>query len=63
MFERAVIPPYGLKGGNNGAPFRVEIVRTDGSRFALSGKQNIRLNRGDVVILESCGGGGYGPVD
>jgi N-methylhydantoinase B len=63
MFERAVIPPYGLQGGENGALFKVEIVRADGSRFLLSGKENIRLDRGDVVIVESCGGGGYGPAN
>ncbi len=60
MFERAVVPPYGLAGGASGAVFEVEIVRADGECFALTGKQNIRLNKDDVVILRSCGGGGYG---
>lgn len=62
MFERAVVPPYGLKGGQNGAPFAVEIVRRDGARSTLSGKQNVTLDRGDLVIVQSCGGGGYGPA-
>jgi N-methylhydantoinase B/oxoprolinase/acetone carboxylase alpha subunit len=26
----------------------------------MPGKANIRLQRGDLVIVESCGGGGYG---
>jgi N-methylhydantoinase B/oxoprolinase/acetone carboxylase alpha subunit len=26
----------------------------------LPGKANVRLARGDLVILDSCGGGGYG---
>jgi len=60
MFERAVVPPYGLAGGASGAPFEVEIVRTAGERFALAGKQNIWLSKGDLVVLKSCGGGGYG---
>jgi len=63
MFERRVVPPYGLQGGEPGAPFRVTVARADGSRFDLPGKANIRLDRDDVVIVESCGGGGYGPPE
>ena len=60
MFERRVVPPYGLQGGEDGAPFRVTIARADGSREDMPGKANLRLDRDDVVIVESCGGGGYG---
>jgi N-methylhydantoinase B len=60
MFERAVIPPYGLQGGEPGATFQVNIITAAGEHINLPGKANIRLDRGDRVILESCGGGGYG---
>jgi len=63
MFERRVVPPYGLQGGNDGAPFRVTIARADGREEDLPGKANIRLDCGDRVIVESCGGGGYGRPD
>ena len=62
MFERAVIPPYGLQGGQPGSPFEVNVVTARGEHVKLPGKTNIRLNRGDRVILESCGGGGYGNI-
>jgi N-methylhydantoinase B len=61
MFERRVVPPYGLKGGAPGAPFQVELVTADGKRKEVKGKVNLRLSEGDRIILESCGGGGYGP--
>jgi N-methylhydantoinase B len=61
MFERRVIPPYGLQGGSPGAPFRVTLVKVDGTHLEVKGKSNLRLGDGDRVILESCGGGGYGP--
>jgi N-methylhydantoinase B len=61
MFERRVIPPYGLRGGSSGAPFRVTLVKDGGTRIEVKGKTNLRLDKGDRVILESCGGGGYGP--
>ncbi|MDE0241498.1 MAG: hydantoinase B/oxoprolinase family protein [bacterium] len=60
MFERRIVPPYGLQGGDSGAPFRVTVVRADGSRSEMPGKANLHLGRDDVVVVESCGGGGYG---
>ncbi len=60
MFERRVVPPYGLQGGEPGAPFRVTLVRASGERKDLIGKTNVRLARDDRIIVESCGGGGYG---
>ena len=61
MFERRVVPPYGLRGGADGAPFRATLVRASGERHELSGKTHVRLKRDDRIIVESCGGGGYGP--
>jgi N-methylhydantoinase B len=60
MFERRVVPPYGLQGGEPGAPFKVTVVDASGLSSDLPGKANIRLNTGDLVVVESCGGGGYG---
>jgi N-methylhydantoinase B/oxoprolinase/acetone carboxylase alpha subunit len=39
------------------------VKPASGEAFDLSGKANIRLGKNDVVIVESCGGGGYGPPD
>ena len=36
------------------------VVPASGEPYILPGKANVRLARGDLVILESCGGGGYG---
>lgn len=60
MFERRVVPPYGLRGGLPGAPFLCTLVHANGERVELAGKTNIRLRAGDRVIMESSGGGGYG---
>ncbi len=60
MFERRVVPPYGLQGGEPGAPFRVTLVHNSGERQELPGKTHVRLIRDDMIIVESCGGGGYG---
>ena len=60
MFERRVIPPYGLEGGEPGKPFRVTVRSGADEPYELPGKANIRLTTGDQVTVESCGGGGYG---
>jgi N-methylhydantoinase B len=60
MFERRVVAPYGLEGGEPGQPFRVTVRRASGESFEMPGKANIRLAAGDTVTVESCGGGGYG---
>jgi N-methylhydantoinase B len=59
--DRMVVPPYGIQGGEDGKPFRVSLVRAaDGARSALPGRCNMPLATGDRVIMESCGGGGFG---
>jgi N-methylhydantoinase B len=61
MFDRRVVPPYGLQGGAAGEPYRATLVRASGEESLLPGKTYVRLGPGDRVILESAGGGGYGP--
>lgn len=59
MCERMVVPPYGLEGGEPGAPYRITLARGD-EEIALAGKTNLRIDKGDRVIVDSSGGGGYG---
>lgn len=58
--ERFTHRPYGLEGGEPGREGRLFVIR-DGERIAHGSKvNNLRLRRGDVVRLETSGGGGYG---
>jgi N-methylhydantoinase B len=59
MLERRVVPPWGIFGGAPGQPFRVTLER-DGERRDVKGKESLRLRPGDVVRIDTCGGGGYG---
>jgi N-methylhydantoinase B/oxoprolinase/acetone carboxylase alpha subunit len=36
------------------------VAPATGEEYELPGKANVTLGRGDLVIVESCGGGGYG---
>jgi len=54
--------PYGLAGGDVGAPGKTTVIRHDGEQ-ELPGKTSVRLNAGERVRIESPGGGGFGPVE
>ncbi len=54
------IPPYGLAGGKPGAIGRNRVERTDGSVEILTGTDKAEMNVGDVFVIETPGGGGYG---
>jgi N-methylhydantoinase B len=60
LADRRTRGPYGLRGGSDGAPGRTEVIRRDGRRETLGGKDSVRLQAGDRVRVESPGGGGWG---
>jgi N-methylhydantoinase B len=62
MIERVRVPPWGVFGGSDGAPFRV-VCERDRRSLAVHGKENRDLRQGDLIVVESCGGGGFGPPE
>lgn len=62
LADRAVIPPFGISGARSAAPVKVSVFR-DGveHEFPTPGKvTNHWIAAGDVVVMQSAGGGGYG---
>jgi N-methylhydantoinase B len=57
--ERRRRPPYGLHGGEPGAPGRNILIR-DGQAAELPGKTTLAVNAGDIIKIETPGGGGWG---
>jgi len=60
LTERRVHQPYGLKGGMPGATGSNLLRRKDGQLIYLGGKNTVQVLPGDMFILETPGGGGYG---
>lgn len=61
LFERAHHPAQGAAGGGAGAPARFYVRRADGTREDLESKTAVgRLDTGDVLYMETAGGGGWG---
>ncbi|CAN7429215.1 hydantoinase B/oxoprolinase family protein [Bosea sp. LjRoot9] len=60
-FERFRHAPYGIQGGEPGSLSRTTVTRTDGSQLSLRSKvSGIPLTAGDIVTIETSGGGGFG---
>ncbi|WP_125776278.1 hydantoinase B/oxoprolinase family protein [Antribacter gilvus] len=55
-----VVPPYGVQGGMPGALGRNVVHRADGTVEVLAGCARAELNPGDVLTIETPGGGGFG---
>lgn len=54
--------PPGVLGGAAGGTSRQRLVRADGSVEKLPSKAtNLNIGAGDLICMETAGGGGYGP--
>jgi 5-oxoprolinase (ATP-hydrolysing) len=54
------IPAFGLAGGSPGAPGRHWVEHADGTVTPMEGCDCVRLAAGDVFVMETPGGGGFG---
>ena len=61
--SRRNVPPFGLAGGEDGAAGRQWVERLDGTHDILSGTDSAELAPGEVFVIETPGGGGYGPSE
>lgn len=59
--ERFARVPDGAAGGGAPMPAAAQIRRKGGEVQVLGPRSAIRLDRGDRLVIESCGGAGYGP--
>ncbi|WP_216092605.1 hydantoinase B/oxoprolinase family protein [Candidatus Marithrix sp. Canyon 246] len=54
------IPPYGMAGGSAAKTGNNWIQRADGKIEQLAGTDTVEMEAGDVFVIETPGGGGYG---
>jgi N-methylhydantoinase B len=58
--DRFQVAPWGLFGGENGRVGSFTVLRSDERIDLPPLVSNFRLRRGDVLVTEMAGGGGYG---
>jgi 5-oxoprolinase (ATP-hydrolysing) len=56
------VPPYGMAGGEPGALGSNALERADGSVVPLAGSDRVEAGPGDVLVVTTPGGGGYGSI-
>jgi 5-oxoprolinase (ATP-hydrolysing) len=61
LANRRRIPPFGLQGGAPGMAGRNWVERTDGARVELTACDKAEMNPGDVFVIQTPSGGGFGP--
>jgi 5-oxoprolinase (ATP-hydrolysing) len=57
------VPPYGMADGLPGKVGRNAVERANGTTTELGACASVEMNAGDVFIIETPGGGGYGAVE
>ncbi|QUJ75879.1 hydantoinase B/oxoprolinase family protein [Sulfitobacter albidus] len=62
LTSHRVVPPHGAAGGGPGGVGENAVRRADGTIERLQGNDQAELAAGDVFIMRTPGGGGYGPA-
>ena len=52
--------PFGLSGGESGLPGRTAVLRGSKEEKVLNSTDQLEVMPGDVIIIETPGGGGFG---
>jgi N-methylhydantoinase B len=60
LADRRTLGPWGLAGGEPGAPGKTSVIRSGGAIEEMPGKFSTRLQKGERIRIESPGGGAWG---
>ncbi len=60
LSNNRVTAPFGMAGGEPGSRGRNLVVRTDGTEEVIPHVGSAEMQPGDVFVIETPGGGGYG---
>ena len=63
LSNNRTVAPFGMQGGGPGACGRNTVERADGRIDALGSVASVAMQAGDVFIIETPGGGGFGAAD
>lgn len=60
--ERRKLQPWGLAGGDDGASGINRLIRANQEEYELAARETVQVDAGDRIIIETPGGGGFGPI-
>ncbi|AFZ15396.1 5-oxoprolinase (ATP-hydrolyzing) [Crinalium epipsammum PCC 9333] len=62
LSNHRITPPFGLQGGEAGQIGRNWIQRQDGTQENLNSTATVEMQPGDIFVIETPGGGGFGKI-
>ena len=62
LSQHRMTAPRGLNDGRDGAPGTQRLEHPDGTVTALAGRASFDARAGDLLVIETPGGGGFGPL-
>ncbi len=62
LSSHRVVQPHGAQGGGAGAVGENSVERADGAELELKGNDQAALEVGDVFVMKTPGGGGFGAL-
>ena len=60
LANRRRVPPFGMAGGDSGGLGSASVERADGSVERLGSTAKVDMHAGDVFVIKTPGGGGFG---
>jgi 5-oxoprolinase (ATP-hydrolysing) len=63
LSNRREVAPRGIEGGGDARPGVNQVIRADGTIETLSATASADMRPGDMFVIETPGGGGYGNAD
>ena len=60
LANRRRVPPFGLSGGTDGEAGATRVERADGSIERHGSTAKVDMQAGDVFVIDTPGGGGFG---
>jgi 5-oxoprolinase (ATP-hydrolysing) len=60
LANHRLVPPFGLEGGGSGQVGKTYVCRGEGQILELGSCSKTEVNAGDLVVVETPGGGGFG---
>ncbi len=62
LSDRRIVHPFGLEGGDPAMCGRNYLQKKDGTVIELTGTASVEVEPGDIFVVETPGGGGFGSV-
>ncbi len=60
LTQRRRSGPYGMEGGEDGKPGKQKVVKLNGELLVLESISSATIDQGDLLVIETPGGGAWG---